>query len=141
MIKLSVGVEDVGHLSRLQDQRMADAERRGGAPELKHVTRNTPKRAQKILDGGSIYWVIKGFIKARQPIIEIKPVERDDDRPACALVLMPGLIRTELRSFRPFQGWRYLAVEDAPPDVGPFIEGQDEVPDDMAAELKGLGLL
>ncbi len=141
LIKLSVGVEDVRHLARLQDQRLADAERRGEPPELKHVTRNTPRRANEILDGGSIFWVIKGFIRARQPIIALRPVNREDGRPACALVLQPGLIRVRIRSFRPFQGWRYLAAEDAPPDA-PLSNGDGEdVPNEMAAELKGLGLL
>lgn len=141
LIKLSVGVEDVDHLARLQDRRLKDAERRGEKPELKHITRNTPRRADEILAGGSIYWVIKGFIRARQPLINIRPVERDDGRPACALVLQPGLIRTELRSFRPFQGWRYLAGEDAPRDASASKGGKNDVPDEMEAELKGLGLL
>ncbi len=141
LIKLSVGVDNVRHLARLQDRRLAEAERRGETPELKHVTRNTPRRAHEILDGGSIFWVIKGFIRARQPVIAIHPVKREDGRPACALVLQPGLIRTEIRSFRPFQGWRYLATEDAPPDAPPFNGDQEDVPDEMAAELKGLGLL
>ena len=141
LIKLSVGVKDVNHLARLQERRLADAEGLGKIPELKHVTRNTPKRAVEILKGGSIYWVIKGFIRARQPIIALRPVEREDGRPACAIVLKPGLIRTEIRSFRPFQGWRYFSIDDAPLDAPPYKEGQDEVPDEMAAELKGLGLL
>ncbi len=141
LIKLSVGVEDVRHLARFQDQRLADAKRLGGEAVLKHVTRNTPKRAKEILEGGSIYWVIKGFIRARQPIIDLRSVDRDDGRPACAIILRQGLVRTELRSFRPFQGWRYLAFEDAPPDAPPSGAGQEDVPDEMAAELKGLGLL
>ena len=141
LIKMSVGVEDVNHLARLQERRLADAKRRGETPELKHVTRNTPKRAAEVLDGGSIYWVIKGFIRARQPIVALRAVNREDGRPACALVLKPGLIRTEIRSFRPFQGWRYFSIDDAPADIGPFKQGQEDVPDEMAAELKGLGLL
>jgi len=141
LIKLCVGVDDVRHLARIQAGRLAEARRRGDVPELRHVTRNTPKRAVEILDGGSLYWVIKGFIRARQTVIDIRPVERDDGRPACALVLDPGLIRTEIRSFRPFQGWRYLAVEDAPPDAPPGAGSDEDVPAEMAAELKGLGLL
>ena len=140
LIKLSVGVEDVNHLARLQKKRLEDARRRGEAAELKHVTRNTPRRSAEILKGGSIYWVIKGFIRARQPVIDIRPVERDDGRPACALVLQPGLIHTELRNFRPFQGWRYLEDDSAPPDAPPgyqWLEG----PDEMFEELKELGLL
>ena len=141
LIKLSVGVDDIGYLARLQAGRLAEARRRGEAAELKHVTRNTPKQAAKILNGGSIYWVIRGFIRVRQEVIALRPVERADGRPACALVLDPKLVRTELRSFRAFQGWRYLAPEDAPPDAGLFDEADDDVPAEMAAELKGLGLL
>ncbi len=141
LIKLSVGVEDVEHLARLQAGRVADARRKGLSPELKHVTRNTPKKAHQILDGGSIFWVIKGFIRVRQPIIGIEPVDRDDGRPACALVLDPNLVRTEIKSFRPFQGWRYLAAEAAPADAPPSCGSDDDVPAEMAAELKGLGLL
>ncbi len=141
LIKLCVGVDDIQHLARIQAGRLAEARRRGEAPELRHVTRNTPRRAAEILDGGSLYWVIKGFIRARQPVIDIRSVEREDGRPACALVLDPGLTRTEIRSFRPFQGWRYLPIEDAPRDA-PRGAGYDEdVPAEMAAELKGLGLL
>ena len=100
LIKLSVGVEDVRHLERIQAQRLADAERRGGTPELMHITRYTPRRAAEVLRGGSIYWVIKRFIRARQTIVDIRPVEGKGGRPSCALVLEPGLIRTEIRSFR-----------------------------------------
>ena len=141
LIKLSVGVDDVGHLARLQAGRLADARRRGQPPELKHVTRNTPKKAAQILDGGSIYWVIKGFIRVRQPIIGVEPVPRKDGRSACALVLDPNLVRTEIRSFRPFQGWRYLSAGDAPADAPPSRGADDDVPAKMAAELKVLGLL
>ncbi len=141
LIKLCVGVDDVGHLARLQAGRLADARRRGQPPELKHVTRNTPKKAAQILDGGSIYWVIKGFIRVRQPIIGIKPVDRGDGRPACALVLDPNLVRTGIKSFRPFQGWRYLAAGDAPADAPASSVSDDDVPAKMAAELKVLGLL
>ncbi len=141
LIKLCVGVDDIQHLARIQAGRLAEARRRGEAPELRHVTRNTPRRAAEILDGGSLYWVIKGVIRARQPVIDIRSVEREDGRPACALVLDPGLIRIEIRSFRPFQGWRYLAAEDAPRDAPRGAGSDEDVPAEMAAELKGLGLL
>ncbi len=141
LIKLSVGVDDVRHLERLQASRLIDARRRDDTAELKHITRNTPKQAAEILDGGSIYWVIKGFIRARQLVTDIRPFKRDDGRPACALVLDPGLVRTEPRSFRAFQGWRYLAAEDAPPDVPLSGRLSDEVPAALMKELKGLGLI
>ncbi|MBT3305471.1 MAG: DUF1489 domain-containing protein [Alphaproteobacteria bacterium] len=141
LIKLSVGVENVRHLEQIQQHRLNDAERRGETPELMHVTRNTPRRAAEILENGSIYWVIKRFIRARQVIADIRPVDNKEGRPACALVLEPGLIRTEIRSFRAFQGWRYLPVEDAPADAPENQADGTEVPAEMAAELKGLGLL
>jgi hypothetical protein len=137
LIKMSVGVEDVRHLEQIQSQRLANV------GELMHVTRNTPRRAAEVLRGGSIYWVIKRFIRARQTIIDIRPIEVEgkEGRPSCALVLEPGLIRTEIRSFRAFQGWRYLAADDAPADAPDSITGDDDVPAELAAELKGLGLL
>lgn len=141
LIKLSVGVDDVEHLAGIQAKRLADARRQGVAPELRHVTRNTPRRADDILDGGSIYWVIKGFIRVRQRVVAIRPFDRRDDRPACALVLDPKLVRTELRSFRPFQGWRYLAAASAPADAPSGRGSAAEVPAAMAEELKLLGLI
>lgn len=141
LIKLSVGVDDVDHLTRIQAKRLADARRHGLAPELKHVTRHTPRQADAVLDGGSIYWVIKGFIRARQRIVDIRPVSRADGTPACALVLDPALVRTERRGIRPFQGWRYLAPERAPADAPTGRRGDDEVPETMARELRQLGLL
>lgn len=141
LIKLCVGIDDVEHLARVQAKRLADARRKGVAPELKHVTRHTPRRAGEILDGGSIYWVIKGFIRARQRIADIRPVERADGEPACALVLDPVLTTTELKSFRPFQGWRYLTPDRAPPDAPKSGPAGKDAPEAMAAELKDLGLL
>lgn len=141
LIKLSVGIDDFPHLARIQASRLKDAESRGEITGLKHITRNTPKQAAEILGGGSIYWVIKGFIQARQLVTDIRPFKRDDGRPACALVLDPRLVRTEPRSFRAFQGWRYLAAEDAPLDAPTSDGPSDEVPAALMKELKGLGLI
>jgi len=141
LIKMSVGVEDVPHLERIQAQRLAEAERQGRPPELMHITRNTPRRAADVLKGGSIYWVVKRFIRVRQPIADIRPFEGREGKMSCALVLEPGLIRTEIRSFRAFQGWRYFAAEDAPPDAPETPDGSDDMPAELAVELKGLGLL
>ena len=75
LIKMSVGVEDIRHLERIQAKRLADAKRRGVAPELMHITRNTPRRAAEVLRGGSIFWVIKRFISVRQVIADLRQVE------------------------------------------------------------------
>ncbi len=141
LIKLCVGTEDVGQLARYQAMRLDQARNRGEVPRLRHVTRNTPKRADEILDGGSLYWVIRRLVQVRQRIIGIEAVRREDGRPACALILHPQLVRTEVRRFRPFQGWRYLPAEEAPFDLPDGDGAVDDVPAAMAAELRELGLL
>lgn len=137
LIKLSVGPDNLSDLERWQEQRLKDMKRRGQKPELMHVTRHTPKRADEVLDGGSIYWVIKGWLCARQKLIELRPVDRDGIA-HCGLVLDKKLVRVAPRPHRAFQGWRYFPVGDAPPDLK---KGEDEIPDDMRRELTALGLL
>ncbi len=141
IVKLAVGVENVSHMAEIQAKRLRDASTRGDEPILQHFTRNGPRRAAELLDGGSIYWVIKGFIRARQALIGIERGENAEGRPACALVMDTQLVRTRLRASRPFQGWRYLAHEAAPQDSRGSDEGLDAVPTELIAELKGLGLL
>ena len=133
LIKLCVGVESVGHLAELQARRRA----RGAA--LRHLTRNTPRRAAELLDGGSLYWVVKGVIRVRQRLVAIEPA-RDADGPRCALVLDAALVRTIPRAHRAFQGWRYLRAEDAPADL-PMADSGGTMPPEMAAELGELGLI
>jgi len=138
IIKLCVGVEDVDHLRHLQQARL----RRDGG--LVHITRNTPKRAEEILEGGSLYWVIKKFVRVRQRIIGIEKSVNSQGRPSCALVLDPALVKTELKEFRAFQGWRYFPPKDAPADLNPAVmagQGKSSLPTDLAAELKSLGLI
>ncbi len=141
LIKLCVGIDDVEQLASVQAKRLAEARRRGLPAELKHVTRHAPRRADEVLGDGSLYWVIKGFIRVRQRVVDIRAANRADGTPACALVLDPTLVRTERRSFRPFQGWRYLPPERAPADAPHGRRADDEVPEKMANELRQLGLL
>ena len=138
LIKLAVGVEDVSHLAELQAERL----KRQGL--LVHITRNTPKRAEELLDGGSIYWVIKKNIRVRQRLMGLERDRDADGRPICIISLDPHLVLTELREFRAFQGWRYLKTDDAPVDLArkkALLEKEDPLPGEMAAELRGLGLL
>jgi len=69
LIKLCVGVDSLEELAGWQKKRLAEKKKKGQKPELIHVTRQTPKRAAELLDGGSLYWVIKGQIAARQRLI------------------------------------------------------------------------
>lgn len=141
MIKLSVGTESVDGLAEWQSGRMAERVALGIDPRPRHITRMTPRRGDELLPGGSIYWVIQGRIQARQPLAALDPVTGQDGIKRCALILEPVLYRTEHRPKRPFQGWRYLKVEDAPADTDVNPDLLDEMPADMREELARMGLL
>lgn len=140
LIKLAVGVEDVGHLSRIQDARRAQAEREGRPPIARHITRSRPRRASDVLDGGCMFWVIRGLLQVRQRIVELEDVTGEDGVPRCAIGLDATLVRVTPRPCRPFQGWRYLDPGEAPADLGQGNESMD-MPPELIAELRDLGLL
>ncbi len=135
LIKLSVGTEDVEDLRRWQARRLKQTGR------VFHKTRRMPRRRAELLDEGSIYWVIKGVIRARQRLIGLEAALDGEGRPCALLLLDPQLVRTGPRPHRAFQGWRYLAPEDAPPDLAEPPEGAEDMPAEMLAELQELGLL
>lgn len=139
LIKLAVGAGALSELAAWQAQRLEDQRRRKERPELVHVTRHTPKRAREVLDGGSLYWVVEGWITARQKLIELRPMVKDG-LPHCGLVYAPELIAVEPRPRRPFQGWRYFDPKDAPPDLPKGAEGAG-LPEELRRELILLGLL
>ncbi len=141
LIKLCVGIEDVAHLAKVHKERLARKRKAGEKPELIHVTRFTPKRAEEVLDGGSLYWVIKGVIRVRQRIQELREVVDQEGKPACGIVLENKRIETERRQFRAFQGWRYLEPADAPRDARELGAGVADLPESLAGELKDLGLI
>jgi len=142
LIKLCVGVDQVDELAGYQTARLKDMRASGiKNPQIRHVTRNTPKRSLEVLDGGSLYWVIRRVIQVRQRITGLEPVEREDGKPACAIILDPELVRTYPRSFRPFQGWRYFPPADCPADLPPGFDTNGTLPVEMAAELRTLGLI
>ncbi|WP_436641231.1 DUF1489 family protein [Microbaculum sp. FT89] len=141
LIKLCVGAESVEDLTGWIAERLADKQRRGIPTEQIHVTRMTPKRHDDILDGGSLYWVIKGIIQCRQRILELRPVTGEDGVARCGIVLDPDVRLVEPRPRGAFQGWRYLDARDAPPDLGTKTSGIAEMPAAMRRELVELGLL
>lgn len=132
LIKLSVGPESLAQLEAWQQERLREG------CELMHVTRNTPKRAEELLDGGSIYWVIKGMLCGRQKLRELRPLSIDGV-PHCGIMYEPEMIQVVPRPHRPFQGWRYLQGKDAPADLAQHNGA--EMPEDMRQELARLGLL
>ena len=138
LIKLCVGINDVDHLVEAHKRRLRELSRAGAAPRLWHTTRNTPRRAAELLDGGSLYWVIKGRVRVRQLLAGIERAADSEGRPLCRLMLDTLHVETAPWSHRPFQGWRYLQAADAPPDLDAIAPGLSP---EMAAELRELGLL
>jgi hypothetical protein len=141
LVKLSVGSTSFRDLKDWIDER-AKANRVKGKPvRHAHVTRMTPKRDAELLDGGSIYWVIKGEIAARQKLIAIEPFRDKDGIGRCRLVMETKLIPVSPRPMRAFQGWRYLDAKSAPPDLRGSPQGLADMPEPMRRELRELGLL
>jgi hypothetical protein len=139
IIKLCVGCDSLSELADWQKKRLKEKRAKGQKPELVHVTRMTPKRAGEVLDGGSLYWVIKGQIAARQKLISFREVKKNGI-PHCGLVYDKTLVPVVARPRRAFQGWRYLEDKDAPPDLAQ-TKGAKGLPEKLQRELAVLGLL
>jgi len=137
LTKLAVRVRDLDHLHELQAGRV-DTD-----PPLRHRTRNSPRRRAEVIDGGSLYWVISGSMLARQRILDIIEDRWEDGTTCCGLILDDALVPLAGRPTRPFQGWRYLVPEDAPPDLGAgrVVPGEATLPPALRQELRALCLL
>ena len=140
LIKLCVGITSVEELESIQQNRR----RRRLAEDTEalnvHVTRNTPKRAAEIIGKGSLYWVIKRHVVARQSIVDIRQTSIEG-RKHCAIILHSEIIRTYSKPCRPFQGWRYLELADTPADLSATKVASDDMPYHLQDELRSLGLL
>jgi hypothetical protein len=141
LIKLSVGSDSVRDLEDWIRQKLKQKRKNGEKPERIHTTRMVPKRKDELLDGGSIYWVIRGQIACRERIRDIRPFVDKDGIGRCALVLDPKLVLVEPRPYRAFQGWRYLAAKDAPRDLDKVVKGAAAMPEEVRRELRELGLM
>ena len=137
LIKLSVGTENIDDLAAWQATKRAQTA--DGLP--RHVTRMWPKREAEIVNGGSIYWVIKGVIQCRQTVLRLDERIGQDGIRRCAIVLDPEIIRTQSSLKRPFQGWRYLPVTDAPPDLPKGRAAEDPLPVELNRALAEIGVL
>src|SRR6201985_3744739 len=133
LIKLCVGVDSLQELADWQAKRLKEKKAKGQKPELIHVTRQMPKRAAELLDGGSLYWVIKGQIMARQTLLELREVKKNGV-PHCGLVYDKKLVPVRPRPRRAFQGWRYFEAKDAPPDIAE-VKGAKGLPEALKREL------
>lgn len=141
LLKLSVGTESVDELQKWIRAKMKERKKKGQKAERIHTTRMVPKRIDELLDGGSIYWVIRGQIMCRERLIDIRPFVDKDGIGRCHLVLDPKCVPVEPRPFRAFQGWRYLAEKDAPRDLDRSAPGLAAMPEPMRRELREIGLI
>jgi hypothetical protein len=141
LLKLCVGADSIRDLEDwIEENRIAHG-RMGRVYEQAHTTRMVPKRMAEIIGQGSLYWVIKGQVSARQRILDIRPFTDGEGIGRCHLVMEQVVVPVEPRPFRPFQGWRYLAATDAPRDLGQRGEDAAAMPEELRRELAGLGLL
>lgn len=136
LVKLCVGAESVNDLAVWQTARLADDPKN----QPRHVTRMWPKQADALLNGGSLYWVIKGVVRVRQRIIRLDEVIGADGIRRCGIVMDPDLVLTTPAMRRPFQGWRYLKPVDAPPDLPLGRDADTPLPPELADALNALGL-
>jgi hypothetical protein len=133
LIKLCVGADSVEDLQEWIDWRIKSF------GEQVHTTRMQPKRADEIIGEGSLYWVIKGQVQCRQKLLGVRPFTDGEGISRCDLILEPVIHRVQPRRKGPFQGWRYLAASDAPPDLN--SGATKGMPPELAKELSELGLL
>lgn len=141
ILKLCVGADSIEDLEAWVASRLDERRRQGQPIEHWHITRMMPTRGPEIVDGGSLYWVIKGNVQCRQLITEIRPFTDNEGIKRCKLVLDPEIVRTDWQPRRAFQGWRYLKHADAPADLGKGKAGFAEMPPKLRLELAELGLL
>lgn len=147
LLKLAVGAESVADIARRQKERRAERRANGEGAGTFHFTRNFPRQVDDVLAGGSIYWIVKGEIVARQRILGFEErIRPGKQRKRCAIRLAAEVVRTVPLAHRGFQGWRYFKPEDAPPDLRDGgargrVKGADRLPARMARELRELGLL
>lgn len=132
LVKLCVGVDSVVDLEQWIASR--------NVTETMHVTRMWPRRESELLNGGSLFWVIKGVILARQQILGLdEQIGRDGIR-RCGIRMDATLHRTETAPRRPFQGWRYLDPKDSPRDLSKARVSDDQLPPELMAELSEIGV-
>ncbi len=132
LVKLCVGVDSLADLTSRIDARQST--------ETRHVTRMWPKRQAELLSGGSLYWVIKGVVQARQRIIALDEVIGSDGIRRCGIRMDAELIHTQSAPKRPFQGWRYLSAEDAPPDLPKLRAAETDLPRSLNLALAEIGV-
>jgi hypothetical protein len=140
LLKLCVGCDSVEDLEGWIAERLRAQKQARRKPEHRHTTRMIPQRIEELLDGGSLYWVIRGNVQARQRLLAVRPFRDTEGIQRCHLVLEAKVFATSWQPRRAFQGWRYLRPEDAPRDLGDGA-GLRQLPPELRRDLAELGLL
>jgi hypothetical protein len=142
LVKLCVGCDSVEDLASWQAERLKQMKADGVKPELFHRTFQSPKRREALLDGGSLYWVIKGIVTVRQRLVDLREGSKPDGTPCCLLILDRKLVPVRPVPRRAFQGWRYLPPDEAPGDLASGrAHGLALMPPKLRRELAELGLI
>jgi len=141
LLKMCVGCDSVEDLSDWQRRRRVERRKAGEKHLTYHVTRNYPKRTDEIVGEGSLYWIIKGYIRVRQRIRAIEQFTNKEGDRKCRIILHSKLVRTVPKPCRPMQGWRYFEEADVPADLCSGSDAGAHLPDKLADELRSLGLL
>jgi len=140
LLKLAVGSASVAELEEWVALQAEAARAAGMEPAARITTRMAPKRADEVLDGGSLYWVVKGVVAARQRVLSIEPFKDGEGTGRIRILLAPSVVSVRPRPCRPFQGWRYLRPQDAPADLSSDARA-DDMPPGMRRELAELCLI
>lgn len=139
LVKLCVGCSSIEGLKEwVEHKALSSTDQK--RQEIYHITRMYPKREKELLNEGSLYWIIKGLLCCRQKIISLTSIRDEEGITRCRIGLKPEVVSVQTRSYRPFQGWRYLDGTATPPDISHF-EGDDPLPEKLRNELQSLGLL
>jgi hypothetical protein len=141
LIKLCVGVDTISELEEWIERRLREKRRKKQPAEHIHTTRMMPTRKDELLEGGSLYWVIRGEIACRERLLDIRPFVDKDGVKRCRLVMDGKVVPVMPRPRGPFQGWRYLPVKEAPADLSKSGKGVAQLPEKLRRELRELGLL
>lgn len=120
LTKVAVSCASVETLERRIASRAVDG-------EVRVPTRMRPKRADELI-GGSLHWIVKHRIVARNRILRIE--DRSDGR--IDVVCSADLEWVAPKPKRAHQGWRYLEDKDAP-----GMEGDGTGLSDLPARLYG----
>ena len=142
LIKLCVGATSIDDLAEWQAANRRFKPKSGTKLRVFHTTFQTPKRQAELLDGGSLYWVIKGLVQCRQRLIGFEEGSKEDGTPCCMLLLGPMIVPVRPVPRKAFQGWRYFSPDDAPADLKAGADDDiAKLPPKMRKDLAALGLI